>query len=528
MKAHAPALILAVALALPLVSEPQKRALIPSLGETIDINIVDLDVVVTTRDGRRVHGLTREDFTVTENGQRREISNFAEYASGDAAGSAPAQPRTVLVFIERTRLAPHDAERLTTGIRDMLRNTIRHGDAVGLVFWHQARHARIDFTADLERIDQALIAVKRELIAAGRTGTANDVSVTREAQESQDLENRSAAMEDRDLGGSSPDVTNWSAVIERVGNIDSLSELSRMKRRVHAINSAISSMGAVEGKKVLLLATERLGEVVGGDYEYDPSTDILAVDVRQRFATSDLIDSVIRNANAAGVTIYAGFLSEREGRSSSEEVEKIAWHTGGLNAAGTGGFVELLQRVEDDVADYYSLAYRTNATGQDRKRNIVLKTRDPRLLVRVRRSYVEKSDRTRMRDRLMAALVRSTSDSMFRIQAELGRSRSQRRSIETMPLQVRIPIEALTVVPENGARVGAFSVYVLASSGGDEMSALSSETRRFEIQPAHTTSGHFTYDFDLLINRRADRLAVGVLDELSKSFAVLRLPIPGR
>ena len=68
----------------------------------------------------------------------------------------------------------------------------------------------------------------------------------------------------------------------------------------------------------------------------------------------------------------------------------------------------------------------------------------------------------------------------------------------------------------------------MASAGGHEMSPLSQQTRRFEIEPAETASGHFTYNFDLLVNRKTDRLAVGVLDELSKSYSVLRVAMPER
>lgn len=97
-----------------------------------------------------------------------------------------------------------------------------------------------------------------------------------------------------------------------------------------------------------------------------------------------------------------------------------------------------------------------------------------------------------------------------------------------MPLQLRIPIGALTVVPENGTYVGVFSVFVISGAGGEEVSALRQQTQRFEIPPADlpkALSGHFTYDLDLVLNEKADRVAVGVLDEVSKSFAVLRLPV---
>ncbi len=56
---------LAVCLSLLLVViVPARAQKIPSLGETIEVAIVNVDVVVTGKDGKRIHGLTRDDFQI--------------------------------------------------------------------------------------------------------------------------------------------------------------------------------------------------------------------------------------------------------------------------------------------------------------------------------------------------------------------------------------------------------------------------------------------------------------------------------
>ena len=167
-RVHVPVrrLTLAVALLLTLTGATPKRPQIPSLGETIEVNIVNVDVVVTDKDGNRVRGLTKSDFTILEDGKPREISNFAEFASPlpddeiadrPTVDSPPAQPRTVLLFIERdTKLPPFDAERFIDSLRDTVRNTIRRGDAAGVVIWADTGQVRVDFTDDVEKIDLVL------------------------------------------------------------------------------------------------------------------------------------------------------------------------------------------------------------------------------------------------------------------------------------------------------------------------------------------------------------------------------------
>ena len=540
-------LTLAVALLLTLTGATPKRPQVPSLGETIEVNIVNVDVVVTDKDGNRVRGLAKSDFTILEDGKTREISNFAEFASpmpdGEiterAVDSPPAQPRTVLLFIERdTKLPPFDAERFIDSLRDTVRNTIRRGDAAGVVIWADSGQVRVNFTDDVEKIDLVLRTLRAELTGAQRKTPEQLIA---DVDDIMNFELEIAARaEELNMAYT---VSDRSVVTEQVGALASLSELTRMKRKVNAINAAINSMASAEGKKVLLLATHRLGEIAGGEFYYESGEDLLSQDVRTRFNTRDLVDSIIRNANAGGVTIYPVYPAGRPVKASAggaeyltvmnemQSLQKLAKQTGGLEAAGTAEFVTLMRRVEDDMSDYYSLAYRIDSSRDDRKRDIVVKTKDPSLTVRARRSYVEKSDETRMKDRLMAALVRTSNDSMFLIEAQLGDSKKQRRAKETVPLQVRIPIGALTVVPEGGTHVGVFSVFVLAGAGGEEVSALRQQTQRFEIPPADlpkAVSGHFTYDLDLVLNEKADRVAVGVLDEVSKSFAVLRLPVSPR
>ena len=67
-------------------------------GETIEVSLVNVDVIVTDRAGNHVRGLTAADFELYENGKLQPITNFAEYRGTAAArtvvasASAPAAP----------------------------------------------------------------------------------------------------------------------------------------------------------------------------------------------------------------------------------------------------------------------------------------------------------------------------------------------------------------------------------------------------------------------------------------------------
>src|SRR5215218_5990767 len=109
-------------LLLPLLASAQQKPNIPGLGASIEVSIVNVDVFVTDRAGDRVHGLTKDDFEIYENGVKQPISNFTEYVAepvavdaATAPDKAPApaaapQQRTIILFVERFYLPRFRAE----------------------------------------------------------------------------------------------------------------------------------------------------------------------------------------------------------------------------------------------------------------------------------------------------------------------------------------------------------------------------------------------------------------------------------
>ena len=82
-------------IATPLASQPR-------IGETIEVSIVNVDVVVTDRSGKPVRGLTAADFDVKDDGKAQRITNFAEYASPPLETSASVEAPAQVGAIART------------------------------------------------------------------------------------------------------------------------------------------------------------------------------------------------------------------------------------------------------------------------------------------------------------------------------------------------------------------------------------------------------------------------------------------
>src|SRR5687768_2206850 len=88
------------------------------LAESIEVRVVNVDVVVTDKSGKPVAGLTVDDFEILEDGKRQKITNFDEIRADARTQTAKAtdtittttvaeaRPRRFLLFVDNYSLHP--------------------------------------------------------------------------------------------------------------------------------------------------------------------------------------------------------------------------------------------------------------------------------------------------------------------------------------------------------------------------------------------------------------------------------------
>jgi VWFA-related protein len=536
------------------------RPNIPTLGEVVEVSIVNMDVFVTDKHGKRVRGLTKDDFVVTEDRKIQPISNFEEYAANVAnahasvegvaapeapvAQAPPTQKRTVIFFVDRFLLTGLDRDKFFGGMKDLLHKTVREGDSAMIVTWRKSLQVREPFTDDLERLDGTIDQLAKE---AGIPFANEYVQNANEQSDydawSKEVQAMAASHQaTSSLGGNRPGL-----------ELSFLQALFELKQKAAAINALSASISGVEGKKVMFLALHRMGEYAGAEYLYagggNPATD---VEYRSRYGTKDIITSITKNANANGITVYPlypeGLTSLAMTRADLNQspdagydylvlnnetpsLELIAKETGGLMAWGAQNIVEMLPAVQDDFDSYYSLAYRATTTNQDRARAIVVKTKNSEYVVRARRQFVEKSDDARMKDRVIANLFQSPGPSRIGVEVRFGQPTQKKKDQFSIPVSVKIPIASLTTVPQLGKNAGAFSVYMSWGSQIGVTGEVVRKTQAFTIDPreaAKANAGSFTYDLELLVDSRTSQLSIGVFDEVSREYGLARVDLPER
>lgn len=544
-----------LALALFLIALAAPAQDLPQLRETVEVSIVNVDVFVTDKSGERVHGLTKDDFEIFENGDRQEITNFSEYASeaelladpqqAKTAEAPPEQRRIVALFIERVGLPKARAKEFVDSLRSLLWNTVRPGDAVAIMTWERFLKMRMPYTSDVAQLNATLDQIEKELAgtqldyyerfrrdAVEMTEFATDVARYNLAQIQQGL----TPVDEPSGGVVTAELHAHLAMID-------------MKRKVNAINAVINSMAASDAKKILLLSVHRFPQYAGAEFFYAAGLTDPPAGVKRKIDATYIVDAMTANANAAGVTIYPLLPRGADDTASALDpgtnihpdtrlghdillndmvmARQVADKTGGLTAWGTTNVAGLLPRIEDDVTDYYSLAYRTRTMKQDRTRDVVVKAKNREYVVRSRRQFVEKSDTSRMNERVLATLFGVTEPPTFAIAAQAKR-KPQSRGRKIVPVKVHIPIKSLTLLEQAGHHVGRFSVFVVTGAPLGDTSAITHRVQPVQIAArdlARAKASYYTYSIDVEVDDRADRVAIGVQDEVSKDFALIRVPI---
>jgi VWFA-related protein len=518
-------------LLLPLVAAAQQKPSVPGIGETIEVSIVNLDVFVTNKAGERVRGLTQGDFEILENGVKQPISNFAEYA-GEAALEAAAgaatpapqpQKRTIIVFVERFYLPNFHTEPMFAALKKLLHEALRPGDRAMIVTWNGGvLLTQQDFTDSLTDLDRA---VDRVATVSARPNLDPIAETRWNIEDIRAFDAQAAA----NAGGMSGGGRGLADLELEHAAMDALKQL---KRKIKAINAVMRAIAAAEGKKILLLATRRLSLVAGAESYYATGSMSPPPEIRLAYDMRQDLKSIGETANANGITIYPVFPEALPGSSNADyltlnnetpALKQIADATGGLTAWGSDDIAKLLPRVREDLDTYYSLAYRVHGSGMDKGgRNIVVRTKNAGLTVRSRREFVEKSDVTRMEDRVIAALFRNPPSPGFALKVEVGQRRA-RGKLFVVPVTVHIPISVLTALPSGDQYAGAFSVYFAWGGMLGGISDTAHETKSYKIPAADiekARGSHFTYQFDLTANPSTERVALGVLDEVSKEYAL--------
>jgi VWFA-related protein len=518
----------------------QQPAEAPKLTESIDVRVIGVDVVVTDKKGNPVTGLTKDDFQVFENGIEKPISNFYEIEGKTAAQAvtvptpgAPAAPlpkeevneqlrRRILLYIDNLSLAPFNRNRVFKQMKEFVKDAMRPGDEAMVATYNRSLKVRAPFTRDPIQIQQTLDAIAGES-ALGTTNRSEFKDVSSRIKEATTYED---------------------AVAQARSYAESVNH--DLRQSVESLNGLLSTLAGVEGKKIVVLATEgfqiqpgreafTLIDEVSREKSWQSSSMLEAM----TYNANSLIESIAKTANANGITMYpihaGGLAAGSEGMgadnqeatsynvtsaalaNTTESLQLMAEMTGGISTARTNNFAGAFKNIIRDLDSYYSLGYRAGTERVDRQRALEVRVKNRNLRVRNRQTFVEKSTFQEMSDRVIANLLYKTKANDLGIRVKVN-SPIPADDLFKVPVEIHIPVDNLTLIQQGEAYMGGFSVYVVVGNKDSDMSDVARKTHQLTIPAADFTKSkgkYYTYTLDLMCEPGLNKISVGVVDDVS-------------
>jgi VWFA-related protein len=433
------------------------------------VDLVEIDALVTDRDGKPIKGLTKEQFSLTENGRPQTISTF-EYndvekiETAAAAGQPPItiplgtvaaleqvkaqvrDRRLIVFFFDMTSLEPEDQLRSTRAAEKFLRERMTPADLVGVVAFGNTLQVIANLTNDrallLDAVKSLVPGHEAELAAMvaaaaqdGETAVTEDTGSAFTADDTEfnvfNTDRKLAAMEavSNILDG----IPGKKAVIQFTGGITQTGEENRsqLTAATNAANRANVSIYTVDSRGLL-------AEIPGGDASVGA---------------------------ASGRAMYTGaavFQQTQARQDSRETLATLAADTGGRSFFDVGDFNKIFEAVQEDTSGYYLLGYYSTDTARDgrwRRVNVKIKL-PPGAHLRYREGYYAPKNfsifTTEDRERQLEEAMNSpTPEVELPIAVETAQFRIDRDQI-FVPIAAKLAPSALQWAEKRGSRETAF------------------------------------------------------------------------
>lgn len=455
-------------------------------GETVEVRVINLEVVVTDKQGLPVTGLSPQDFVLKVDGKPVPIEFFTEVRGGSAVEGpsegaaipgvpqlAPGTPvsTSYLVFIDDFFSLERDRNHVLDKVMADL-PMLRPEDRMAVVAYDGRR---IDMLSTWSQSVPELERVFRK--AASRRAYGLD----RIADDRRFLTDRRMM---RYPYGSGPrgymDSNQMRLDVEERNYANILEE--QVQNMVSAAAAALRGFARPPGRKVFVL--------LAGGWPYDV-VDWVVNDYNRTVVESqvdrgdELFDPLIATANQLGFTIYAVDVPGLAGETSSSaeygapigypdrqqqfhresnvqySLEIMARETGG-EALLNGQRDRALSTASSDTRTYYWIGFTPPWQGADAQHEVAMETRLEGLRVRNRAGYVDFSSQRETTMAVESVLLFGDRPDIAPMEVQVGTVEKASGGRMKVPVTLQIPLDGVTVLPQGDHYVAELELRVAA------------------------------------------------------------------
>ena len=374
-------------------NSPQAGFVLKMNAELVLTNVVARD----TKTGELVRGLTRNDFTVFENGKKQEISTFdfqsvdmaqplnEATVSGLAAGApgsgnkavVVARPedlrnhRLIVMFFDLTSMQPEDLDRSVDAAKDFLKNKMQPADLVALVSLGDTLKVDQDFTADKDALIHEVgiyNGTEGQGFAQGATSNSNQVE---------------------DATGYTPDESEYND-LNTDRELFALRAISKSLEKINEKKSLLYFSGGISRDGIENQASLRAAV----NAAVRANLAIYSVDTRGLQAVSPLGDASTGNLRGAGAYNGGSLMNNMNANFATQEVmATLSSDTGGKAFFDSNDFAPAFAQVQRDTSAYYAIGFHSTDPSRDgRYRKLTIKVNRPGIKLDYRPGYYAPAD----------------------------------------------------------------------------------------------------------------------------------------
>jgi VWFA-related protein len=449
---------------------PQKQGTLPDEVLRITTNLVQLDVLVTDKDGNHVTDLHPEDFEVVEDKDKQQINSFSYITLGPpvtisqptAPNAGPSKPgttpivpaplrldqvhRTIALVVDDLGLSFESIISVRDALKKFVNEQMQPNDLVAILRTSRGIGSLQQFTSDKGQLLAAIDSVS--WYGSGRGGLSPNPQIdtqigqdsTQGAQLVNEMEEARAATYSvgtiqtlsrilqglRDLPGRKALMLyseSFMLFTSQGRNTQLLDALQKLTDRANQSSAVIYTIDASGLNPLDLTASDR---VSGQSYTFNPETFGSVMQPRNRVATRriDAPQSASAQAEADSAAAFRrleGLMQQKENSQyqSQTVLSLLAEQTGGTFTKNTNDLSLGTQRMLENESGYYLIGYRPEditidpATGRRRLHDIKVKVKRPGLRVRSRAGFygvnleAAATSRPRTRDQQLSAALTS-------------------------------------------------------------------------------------------------------------------------
>lgn len=545
------------------------------LMESIDVRVVNIDVVVTDRKGRPVDGLQADDFRVFESGRPVDVSYF--YAHSESGAAEPVEERssdgaeaaapdgrersafTVAIYLDERNLEPNQRARVAQDLAEFL--ATQEQGRVDLILFSYGDELEVlaGPTRDVEVVRNALLDPAHE--RGSRAGQARAelrqaMAQSRDAYEACERVGANSA-----VGGlCDPCEDAWPDMMGYARTY-SANQQTRTADGASALAEVVQTLAGLEGRKAVLFLGQGY-EQRAGESMFSYLADLCALERPQaqnevfrtimEYDSTSRLEQLAAFANLHRVSLYmldAGGV--RAGQSTNVDFGSTKFRPSSLNdrlfvenlqgthtflGEETGGRAILnTQRIGPDLENMftelgsatYSLGFVPDhpPTGLLYRLRVELVEPGRGWRIRYRKSYVDKILTERLAERLYSTLRLGREQNPLGVQLAASPSTdpADRRAL----VSLEVPASELLLVDSGpDSREGQIRVWLASRDADGRQSQLRQQFLDLGtegVQPGDDGMYRFTVRMNL--DPGIHTVAAGVRDEVTGRESMVRTAV---